>query len=236
MMATIDQGKTIQTMFGGIADRYDLMNRLMTLGRDAAWRRSVVTAAGLPPGGRLLDTGTGTGVIAAEALGRDPGATAVGADFTEGMMRVGKSGAQGKRILWCAADAADLPFADNTFDAVTSGYLIRNVTDPLAAFGEQVRVVRPGGRVVCLDTSPPPKNIISPCLTFFLSRVIPFLGERISGDRDAYTYLPESTRKFMAPRALARVMADAGLANIRFQQFMFGTICVHVGVKPPAVR
>ncbi|MBI9084651.1 MAG: ubiquinone/menaquinone biosynthesis methyltransferase [Desulfobacterales bacterium] len=232
MMKPTDHGKTIQAMFSGIAGRYDLVNRLMTLGRDAAWRRSVVIAAGLPPGGRLLDIGTGTGAIATEALGRDPAATAVGADFTIDMMRAGKSGDLGRRILWCAADAVGLPFADNTFDAVTSGYLIRNVTDPLAAFGEQVRVVRPGGRVVCLDTSPPPKNLIYPCLTFFLSRVIPFLGERISGDRDAYTYLPESTRKFMSPETLARVMARAGMIQIRYQGFMFGTMCVHQGTKP----
>lgn len=224
--------KNIQTMFSGIAGRYDLMNRLMTVGRDAAWRRAVVTAAALAPGGRLLDIGTGTGGIANEALDRDPDATAVGADFTVDMMRVGKNGNPGRGILWCAADAQHLPFADNTFDAVTSGYLIRNVTDAPAAFDEQVRVVRPGGRVVCLDTSPPPENIIRPLLVFFLSRVIPCLGELISGDRDAYTYLPESTRRFMPPAVLARVMAGAGLVRVRYQTFMFGTMCIHVGVKP----
>jgi demethylmenaquinone methyltransferase / 2-methoxy-6-polyprenyl-1,4-benzoquinol methylase len=232
MAKPTDKGKTIQAMFSGIAGRYDLMNRLMTLGRDAAWRRSVVTAAGLPPGGRLLDIGTGTGGIAAEAMGRDASATAVGADFTVNMMRTGKKGAMGRHIRWCAADAQALPFGDDSFDAVTSGYLIRNVADPSSAFAEQIRVLKPGGRVVCLDTSPPPENRLRPLLIFFLQRVIPFLGEKISGDRQAYTYLPESTRKFMAPPALARVMADAGVSRVRYQGFMFGTMCVHVGVKP----
>ena len=232
MRPTIDKGKSIQAMFSGIAGRYDLMNRVMTLGRDAAWRRCVVTAAGLPSGGRLLDLGTGTGGIVAEALDRNPELTAVGADFTVAMMRAGKKTAPDRPILWCGADAQRLPFGDNTFDAVTSGYLIRNVADPLAALREQVRAVRPGGRVVCLDTSPPPENALQPFLVFFLSRVIPFLGERISGHREAYTYLPESTRRFMTPNALARVMARAGLSGIRYQRFMFGTVCVHVGTKP----
>lgn len=228
----LKEGKSIQAMFTGIAGRYDLMNRVMTLGRDEAWRRCVVIAAELPPKGRLLDLGTGTGGIVAEALNRDPALTAVGADFTVDMMRVGKKGAPDRPILWCGADAQALPFGDDTFDAVTSGYLIRNVADPLAAFREQVRVARPGGRVVCLDTSPPPQNRLQPFLIFFLSRVIPFLGERISGHRDAYTYLPESTRAFMSPRTLARVMAAAGLERMRYQGFMFGTVCVHVGTKP----
>lgn len=230
-----DKGKSIQTMFSGIAGRYDLMNRVMTLGRDDAWRRCVVTAARVPPGGRLLDLGTGTGGIVAEALNRDSALTAVGADFTVEMMRAGKGKAPGRSIRWCGADAQALPFGDNTFDAVTSGYLIRNVPDPLTAFREQVRVVRPEGRVVCLDTSPPPENRLQPFLIFFLSRVIPFLGERISGNRDAYTYLPESTRRFMTPVALAGVMARAGLSGIRYQKFMFGTVCVHVGTKPTKI-
>jgi demethylmenaquinone methyltransferase/2-methoxy-6-polyprenyl-1,4-benzoquinol methylase len=219
-------------MFDNIAGRYRLMNRLMTFGRDAAWRRTVVEEAALPARGRLLDVASGTGDIAIEALGRSSDLLAVGADFSFEMMRAGKRAPEGERVSWCAADALDLPFPDGTFDAVTSGYLIRNVTDPEAAFREQLRVLCPGGRAVCLDTSPPPPSPMRPFLLFYLRRIVPLLGRIVSGAGDAYAYLAESTEDFKTPEELAGVMEKAGFVDVRFQTFMFGTMAVHAGKRP----
>ncbi len=222
----------VRAMFGRIAHRYDLMNRLMTFGRDRAWREYVVRQAGLPDDGSLLDVATGTGDIAFEALRRHPDLTAVGADFSLPMMRTGQRRSLGERVLWCQADALALPFPDATFDAVVSGYLMRNVIDVLAAFREQVRVVRPGGRVVCLDTSPPPHNPLRPLIMLHFRVVIPSLGRLVAGDGSAYAYLPESTEQFKTPDELAALMREAGLENVCYRRFMFGTIAVHTGVRP----
>jgi demethylmenaquinone methyltransferase/2-methoxy-6-polyprenyl-1,4-benzoquinol methylase len=227
-----EKSRAVQNMFGQIAERYDLMNRLMTFGQDQVWRRCVVRAAALPKGGTLLDAGTGTGRIGQEALEHEAQSTVVGSDFSLEMMRVGRQRKEGSRMLWCAGDAMHLPFKSACFDVVTSGYLIRNVSDALQAFSEQVRVVKPGGRVVCLDTSPPPDNFFRALVLFFLNTVIPVMGQLVSGNRSAYTYLPETTKEFFTPGQLARMMQTAGLADVMYRKFMFGTIAVHVGTKP----
>lgn len=228
------QAADIQAMFQRIAQRYDLMNRLMTFGRDRAWRRYVVRRAALPPAGRLLDVATGTGDILFEALRQDGNLRATGVDFTPAMMQIGRRRPGGARVQWCRADALALPFPDATFDAVTSGYLMRNVGDVPDAFREQMRVVRPGGRVVCLDTSPPPHNLLRPLILFYLRRVIPLLGRLVAGDSAAYTYLPESTQAFKTPDELAAVMRSVGLEDVSYRVFMFGAMAVHVGTRPQA--
>ena len=233
LMGMKEKSRSVQKMFGQIAGRYDLMNRLMTFGQDQVWRRCVVKVAAPPKGGTLLDAGTGTGRIGQEALVHNPQVSVVGSDFSIEMMLVGRKRLKGNRILWCAGDALYLPFKSECFDVVTSGYLLRNVSDASQAFSEQVRVVKPGGRVVCLDTSPPPDNVVRAPVLLFLNTIIPFLGQLVSGNRSAYTYLPESTKGFFNPEELARMMRTAGLADIRYRQFMFGTIAVHVGTKPP---
>lgn len=222
----------VRAMFDRIAGRYQVMNALMTFGRDRAWRRAVVLAAALPAGGRLLDLASGTGDIALEALRHDSRARVTAADFSLEMMRVGRRRPGGERIAWCAADALALPFADGSFDAVTSGYLLRNVADRAGAFREQARVVRPGGRVVCLDTSPPPASPLRPLVRFYLRRVIPLLGRLIAGERSAYAYLSASTEGFKAPEELAAIMREAGLVEVGYRRFMAGTIAVHVGTRP----
>ena len=222
----------VRAMFDRIAGRYRLMNTLMTLGRDRAWRRAVVRDAALPRGGRLLDLASGTGDIALEALRQHPDAQVVAADFSLEMMRVGRRRPGGSRIAWCASDALALPFPDASFDAVTSGYLLRNVADRAGAFREQARVVRPGGRVVCLDTSPPPRSPLRPLVRLHLRRVIPLLGRLVAGDRSAYAYLAASTEGFKDPEELAAAMREAGLVEVRYRRFMGGTIAVHVGTRP----
>jgi demethylmenaquinone methyltransferase / 2-methoxy-6-polyprenyl-1,4-benzoquinol methylase len=226
----------VRHMFGRIAKRYNLMNRLMTAGQDRRWRRFVIEQAQLPPGGSLLDLATGTGDIAFEALQAVPDALVIGADFSLPMMIVGQRSLNGSRIHWCGADALQLPFADESFHVVTSGYLMRNVIDIDQTLREKLRVLKPGGRIVILESSPPPRNWLRPLIMFYLKYVIPLLGRLIVGQEgsDAYHYLPESTQAFKTPQELAQIMQSAGFQAVGYREFMFGTMCVHWGDKAPA--
>lgn len=221
----------VQRMFASIAGKYDLMNRLMTVGQDLRWRTIVLELTALPRGGRLLDLGTGTGDLAAAALAADSTLVSVGGDFTLEMMRVGKSNPARRAVRFTGSDALSLPFPDNTFDAVTSGYLLRNVIDAPRAWAEQYRVLKPGGRVVCLDTTPPPKNLLRPFIRLHLHVVIPALGRLIAGNSDAYTYLPDSTENFASAESLADQMRAAGFKDVQFRRLMFGTMAIHWGGK-----
>ncbi len=231
---SLDQKKVscIRDMFARISGRYDLMNRLMTFGRDRSWRRFMISMANVPKGGKLLDVGTGTGEIAFEALRADPAVRVTGLDFTDEMIITGRRQACSDQIGWCHGDALRLPFPDATFDTVTSGFLMRNVPDVRSAFGEQVRVVKPGGRVVCLDTSPVPHNISWPFAMFHLRIFIPFLGFIITGKKAAYKYLSESTLNFIGPDKLCGIMEGEGLEQVEFRRFMFGNIALHWGTRP----
>ena len=225
------RARYVQEIFGRIAGRYDLMNRLMTAGQDVRWRRLVVDLAQLPPGGALLDLGTGTGDLALEALGRDHRLMAIGGDFTLEMMQVGRRRTGGREVRWLGVDALGLPLPDAQFDAVTSGYLMRNVSDVGLALAEQYRVLRPGGRLVCLDTTPPPRNLLRPFINFHLHVVIPFLGRVVAGASDAYTYLPDSTERFLTAEQLAERMSQAGFHDVHFRRLMFGTMALHSATK-----
>lgn len=223
----------VRRMFQRVAGHYDRMNRIMTFGRDLALRRYAIRQAALPKGGRLLDVGTGTGDLALLALEQDASLHVVGVDFTPAMMRLARQRPHSERVLWCEADALALPFATSTFDAVASAYLLRNVADVAAALREQVRVVRPGGRMVCLETAPPPRSIWRPLIMLYLHVIIPLLGQIIAGDRAAYTYLPDSTQHFKPPEELAAMMQAAGLVDVRYRRFMLGVMVVYVGTRPP---
>lgn len=224
-----DKARYVQDLFTRIARRYDLMNRLMTGGQDIRWRKEVIRRAGLRPQTRLLDLGAGTGDLAREAAAQQPTARIVAADFTLAMMRAGRKPAD--RFDWSAADALTLPFGAETFDAVVSGFLMRNVTDGMAALREQHRVLKPGGRVVILDTTRPRPSLLSPFIWLHLHIVIPTLGTLISGQRDAYTYLPDSTEAFLTAEELAARMAAAGFQRVGYRRLMFGTIAIHWGEK-----
>lgn len=221
----------VNQMFDGIAQRYDLMNRLMTAGQDVRWRRLLVHAAALPAGGRLLDIAAGTGDIGFEALHQAPDSQVVAADFSLPMMEAGRARRYSHRLAWLGADALRLPFADDSFDAVSSGFLLRNVVDVEAALAEQRRVVKPGGHVVCLETSPPPDNLLRPAIDLHLRVGIPTLGRLISGPGQAYSYLPQSSIAFLPPDALADLFRAVGLREVRYLRLMLGTVAIHVGVK-----
>lgn len=218
-------------MFTAIAPRYDLMNRLMTLGRDQVWRRAVAQLCALPRGGRLLDVATGTGDIAYEVLRLDPTARPVGLDLTREMMRYGKDKHTALSVPFTEGDALALPFGANAFDAACSGFMMRNVVDIRAAFAEQARVVKPGGKVVCLEITLPHTPIFGDLFRLYFFRLVPLIGGAISGQRTAYTYLPQSVAIFPQPPELQRIMTEAGLHEVRYRLAMFGTVAIHWGTK-----
>jgi demethylmenaquinone methyltransferase/2-methoxy-6-polyprenyl-1,4-benzoquinol methylase len=215
-------------MFTRIAKRYDLMNRLMTGGQDVRWRKLVIQLARLRPHASLLDLGTGTGDLAREALEQFPQARIIAADFTLEMMRVGQKRGP---LNFSSADALQLPFRDFSFDAVVSGFLMRNVIDLQNALQEQYRVLKKGGRIVILDTTRPRKNLLSPFIWLHLHIVIPLLGRLLTGSSDAYRYLPETTEGFVTAENLASRMAAVKFKKIGYERLMFGTIAIHWGQK-----
>ena len=218
----------VRAMFARIAPRYDRMNRLMTGFQDTRWRRHVIALAGLKPHASLLDLGAGTGDLAREAVRQNPTTRVAAADFTLEMMRVGQ---RANRLPFAAADALRLPFANASFDAAVSGFLMRNVADIHECLQEQYRVLKPRGRIVILDTTRPKKNILSPLIWLHMHAVIPALGWLVAGERAAYQYLPDSTERFVTAERLAALMAAVGFRLVGFERLMFGTIAIHWGEK-----
>jgi demethylmenaquinone methyltransferase / 2-methoxy-6-polyprenyl-1,4-benzoquinol methylase len=220
-------------MFTRIARRYDLMNSLMTGGRHHAWRRVAAREAAASPPGAVLDLATGTADLAAAVRALDPARLVVGADFSEGMLAEGRrklAAAAERRVPLVAADALHLPFGDAAFACVASAFLLRNLEDLRAGLTEMRRVTAPGGRVVALDIVAPTLPGWAPVFNFYFRRVVPAIGALVAGDRSAYTYLPRSVERFLAPPALARLMAEAGLRDVRYRRLGLGTIAVHVGL------
>lgn len=227
-LAGQERAAYVRGMFARIAKRYDLMNRLMTGFQDARWRKRAIQLAGLSNDASLLDLGTGTGDLAREAQAQFPKATIAAADFTLEMMRVGQKAG---RLNFCSADALRLPFKENSFDAAVSGFLMRNVIDLQKALEEQRRVLKDGGRIVILDTTRPQKNILSPFIWIHMHLIIPALGGLLTGVREAYRYLPDTTEGFVSAEELALRMEKAGFKNVNFQRLMFGVVAIHWGEK-----
>ncbi len=218
----------VRNMFTRIARHYDFMNRLMTGGQDIRWRKKVVQLARLDGNARLLDVGTGTGDLAREASAQCPQAKVVAADFTLEMMRAGKNKGA---LNFASADALRLPFDDSLFDAVVSGFFMRNVIDLQKSLQEQYRVLKNGGRIVVLDTTRPTKNLLSPLIWLHMHVIIPVLGTLLTGAKEAYHYLPETTEGFVTAEELAARMATAGFRKVSYQRLMFGTVAIHWGEK-----
>jgi demethylmenaquinone methyltransferase/2-methoxy-6-polyprenyl-1,4-benzoquinol methylase len=227
----VSKGKSIQKMFDAIAGRYDLMNRVMTLGQDQKWRRFVVQKAGDPGSGCVLDLATGTGDIAALSSKTYENCRVIGGDFSLNMLVHAKKRFVDRKISWQAADANILPFADATFESVTFGYLLRNVDDVVGVLQEVNRVLKTGGRAVCLDTTPPEKNFFYPFIQLYLRAGIPLLGKLIARDENAYAYLTGSTMDFYSADELVLAFEQAGFCDVGYKKFMLGTIAVHWGKK-----
>lgn len=218
-------------MFDSIAGQYDLMNRVMTMGQDQRWRRFVVEKAGDAKQGRVLDLATGTGDIAALYKASYPEATVIGGDFSQNMLAEARKRFADRDISWQACDANFLPFADDFCEAVTFGYLLRNVDHAPTVLDEVYRVLKKGGRIVCLDTTPPQKNILYPFIRGYLRWGIPLMGRMIASDEAAYAYLTGSTMDFYKAEALTEAFRQAGFKKVGFKKFMMGTIAVHWGEK-----
>jgi demethylmenaquinone methyltransferase/2-methoxy-6-polyprenyl-1,4-benzoquinol methylase len=221
----------VRQMFQRLAVRYDLANHWMTWGQDEKWRSEVIVKAQLPQRGKLLDIGTGTGELARKACQRDRSAFVVGADFTTEMMRVGQSRNKVDEITWLNSNALDLPFASDCFDAVVSGYLLRNVIDNKRALDEQYRVLKGGGIMVCLDTTPPPDDFLHLPVRLYLRWILPIIGWLITGDLKAYRYLPESTNRFLKATELAERLHQVGFREVDFRTFMGKSMAIHWAVK-----
>lgn len=225
-----DHGAIVQSMFGQVAGRYDLMNVLMTMGQDWRWRRHIHRASELRAGDEVLDLATGTGQLAFDALTQE-GVRVTGADFTQEMLDIARARPRGGEVNWVHADALDLPFADESFDVVTHGYLLRNITDIPRALSEQYRVLRPGGRLVALETSPP-RGVMKPFTTLWIENAFPLLGRAFGTDPEAYEYLSATTRGFRTPNQVVAMILDAGFIDVRVTPFMFGTLSVFAARKP----
>jgi demethylmenaquinone methyltransferase/2-methoxy-6-polyprenyl-1,4-benzoquinol methylase len=228
----------VRDMFSRIAPRYDLMNRVMTFGRDQSWRRLVAKRAGIQAGSRVLDVATGTADIALAARAAKAGLI-VAADFSYTMLKYARlkikpwnyKPNQLAPIHLVTADGLRLPFPNNSFDAVVTGFSLRNVGDLNAFLREMTRVTKPGGKVACLEITRPRQPIFRDFFAWYFGKVVPKIGGLISGNADAYAYLPHSVSIFVTPEELRVRLEDAGLNNVSFETVMLGTVAIHWGTK-----
>jgi demethylmenaquinone methyltransferase/2-methoxy-6-polyprenyl-1,4-benzoquinol methylase len=228
----IQSGDKVRQMFNRIVPRYDLMNRVMTGGRDVAWR-NIVARQAAACGDDVLDVATGTGDLAFAI--RQAGATrAVGTDFSEEMIEAAKRKApkHGPDVTFMLADALALPFADGSFDACTVSFGLRNMVDYDAALQEMHRVLRPGGMAIILEMTPFRRPILGPPFRFYFEKVVPLVGGLLSGSLTAYRYLPSSVEAFPPAHELAEMMQEAGFEDVRYQLLGFGTVAIHSGARP----
>jgi len=230
-----DKATDVQHMFTAIAGKYDLLNSLLSFGRDSGWRRFAVSKCSLRPGAMALDVATGTGEMARLLAQRYSESKVVGVDFCADMLARARAklttSAGGERIQLVPGDALRLPFPDSEFDCAIIGFALRNVTDIAAACREMARVVKPGGRVVSLELTRPSSRIVRTAFYFYVFRIAPRIGGLISGKREAYTYLPKSILEFPPPEELKRIMEQAGLEKVETCRLTLGAATVHVGTK-----
>jgi len=221
-------------MFDAIAPRYDLLNRLLSLGIDQSWRTRAVEALRIPKGGRVLDLATGTADLALRMLRHEPSAEVVGLDPSQKMLEAGRKkiaeAGLGARIELVLGDAETLPFAGASFDAVSIAFGIRNVPNRSRALSEMRRVTRPGGRVVVLELSEP-RGFLSGLAKFHVHTVVPNLGALLSGARE-YRYLEQSIAAFPPPEVFAELMKGAGLTVLETVPLTFGVCHLYVAGVP----
>jgi demethylmenaquinone methyltransferase/2-methoxy-6-polyprenyl-1,4-benzoquinol methylase len=227
----------VRSLFARIVPRYDLFNTLSTFGQDRRWRRLLVAQAAVPAGGRALDVATGTGAVAFALARRTPTARIEGLDFCEPMIVAAQAAvaartgfAQGLDAVpfFAVGDALKLRFPDQSFDAVTVSFGLRNLADIPRGLAEMRRVLKPGGRLACLELTHPPSVPIRLLFNLYFYGFTPLLGTALSGDRDAYSYLPHSLTDFPDAGRLAALMLEAGFAQVRYRRLNLGTIALHV--------
>ena len=228
-----DRAAYVQSMFGEISSRYDLMNRVMTLGRDQGWRRRAARAA-VHPGDTVVDAGTGTGDLAIACL--EAGAACViGLDFARPMLAHARMKAWGRPAGFALGDATRLPLPDASADVWCSAFVVRNIPDLDAALREAFRVLRPGGRLAVLEIPKMERGPLQPFARFHFNQVVPRLGRLISGHGSAYTYLPVSVDRFLTPREFTARLRAAGFEVTQVNHLMFRTVVLHVARKPDSL-
>lgn len=226
----------VRKMFDSISPNYDLINTVTSFGMHYLWRKKAVRLAGVRQGNTALDICCGTGDFSiALAKTTGPNGRVSGLDFSSEMIKKAEEKIRGtnleKIISYQEGDAEQLPFPDNTFDICAVGYGIRNLADRERGFSEMRRVIKPGGRVVCLDLGHPTIPVFRPIYMFYLFRVVPFLGQIISPQSEAYTYLPHSLNTFPTQDELKKLMEKAGLKDVRYWNILGGAMAIHIGVK-----
>lgn len=231
-----EKRQRVKEIFDSVADKYDFMNDLMSLGTHRVWKRLVAMETGLREGDSAIDVAGGTADIALlmeERVG-EKGSVAV-YDINAEMLKVGRDKCIDRGVLknirFVQGNAEEISFADNTFHCATVGFGIRNVTHLERAFSEMARVVKPGGKVICLEFSHTENPLFGRLYDIYSFSVIPAIGEMVTGNRDAYVYLPESIRKFPPQEKLKKIMEDAGLYKVRYRNLFNGIAAIHVGVK-----
>ncbi len=230
----IERSQRVQTMFSRIARRYDLMNRVMTGGRDIAWRRAAVRELNLPDTNTLvLDLATGTGDLAFAVRERYENARVMAFDFSHGILLGGvqKATARNEKFVqFGVGDALSLPFDDAQFDGLINGFLLRNVVDLPRCLRELRRVTQPGGRVVCMEITHPQTPIFKQIFHLYFYRMVPIIGGIISGDPQAYRYLPNSLSIFPPAKPLRELFLQAGYKSCDYRLLGLGTMAIHTGV------
>jgi demethylmenaquinone methyltransferase / 2-methoxy-6-polyprenyl-1,4-benzoquinol methylase len=224
----------VREMFDRIAPRYDLLNRLLSGGTDARWRRAAVDMLEMPGPLRVLDLCTGTGDLLGEALRRDPRSRGAGVDLSRPMLERGRAKLAGmglgRRASLCAGDVERLPFTAGAFDAALVAFGIRNVRDRQQALGEVARVLRPGGRLVVLEFSMP-SGLLGALYRAYFGQVLPRLGSLVSGHPGAYRYLPDSVVAFPPPPEFARLMAGCGFGDVAVRRLTMGIAQLYRGER-----
>lgn len=231
--AAAAKSERVREMFSRIADRYDMLNSLLSLGIDGFWRREAAGVAVHDEASVVLDAATGTGALALAMKRLRPEMRVVGVDFAAPMLELArrKAVASGLELELVQGDVLELPFEDDTFDVVTIAYGLRNLSDLEAGIREFRRVLRPGGRLVILEFPPPPEGFLGSLFRFYFLNVLPLLGGWISGSRAAYDYLPSSVLAFPPPPQLARLMLEAGFAGVRYRLQSYGVSAIFTGEK-----
>ncbi|OOB91539.1 bifunctional demethylmenaquinone methyltransferase/2-methoxy-6-polyprenyl-1,4-benzoquinol methylase UbiE [Rathayibacter sp. VKM Ac-2630] len=221
----------VAAMFDTVAPAYDLTNTVLSAGNDHLWRIATTRAVNPAPGERILDVAAGTGTSSA-SLARS-GAHVVAADFSPGMIAVGRTRQAGNdRIEFVQADAMDLPFEDESFDAVTVSFGLRNVAEPRTALAEFFRVVKPGGRVVICEFSTPPQKLLAAAYDLYLAKVMPAIVGLASSNDPAYDYLGDSIRAWPEQKVVASWLRAAGFERVAYKDLTFGIVALHRGIKP----
>ena len=225
----------VHGVFTRVASKYDIMNDLMSMGIHRVWKDAMMDWLAPRPGQRLLDVAGGTGDVAFRFLKRAAGAQAVVCDMTESMLVAGRTRAEADSMAdsldWVVGDAMALPFADNSFDVYTISFGIRNVTRIPDALREAYRVLRPGGRLMVLEFSQIPNDLMQKVYDLYSFNVIPVMGQIVAGDRDSYQYLVESIRKFPDQETFAAMIRDAGFGQVKYRNLTMGIAALHSGWK-----